>query len=109
VAGAEFLGGRIVAIRDPGLRVWGRLALVRDSEAFVWPAVPGGPLFAAWRSVRGLGLPRGPRWSVAQVARGNLGCRSLTDLSFWRRVANVCLLFGSIYGAIALIVKGALS
>jgi hypothetical protein len=27
VAGAEFLSGRIVAILDPGLRVWGRLAL----------------------------------------------------------------------------------
>jgi hypothetical protein len=46
---------------------------------------------------------------TAQVARSNLGCRSLTVLSFWRRVVNVCLLFSSIYGAIALIVKGALS
>ena len=69
---------------------------VRDSEAFL-----SGPLFLAGLflrhgdSVRGLGLPRGPRWSVAQVARSNLGCRSLTALSFWRRVA--------------LIVKGALS
>jgi hypothetical protein len=42
VAGAEFLGGRIVVIRDPGLRVWGRLALGKDSEAFL-----SGPLFLA--------------------------------------------------------------
>jgi hypothetical protein len=42
MAGAEFLGGRIVVIRDPGLRVWGRLALGKDSEAFL-----SGPLFLA--------------------------------------------------------------
>jgi hypothetical protein len=42
VAGAEFLGGRIVVIRDPGLRVWRRLALGKDSEAFL-----SGPLFLA--------------------------------------------------------------
>ena len=35
VAGAEFLGGRIVAIRDPGLRVLGDSRWVKDSKAFL--------------------------------------------------------------------------
>ena len=33
--GAEFLGGRIVAIRDPGLRVLGDSRWVKDSKAFL--------------------------------------------------------------------------
>jgi hypothetical protein len=59
VAGAEFLGGRIVVIRDPGLRVWGRLALGKDSEAFL-----SGPLFPA-----GLFLRHGDLF-VASVCPG---------------------------------------
>ena len=35
VAGAEFLGGRIVAIRDPGLRVLGDSRWVKNSKAFL--------------------------------------------------------------------------
>jgi len=35
LVGAEFLAGRIVAIRDPGLRVLGDSRWVKDSKAFL--------------------------------------------------------------------------
>ena len=79
VAGAEFLGGRIVVIRDPGLRLLGDSRWVKDSKAFL-----PGPLVLAGLILRFSDLfvasacPAAASVGGSCCPRSNLGCRSLT-------------------------------
>ena len=66
VAGAEFLGGRIVAIRDPGLRVLGDSRWVKDSKAFL-----PGPLVLAGLFLRFSDLFVASVCSAAALAGGS--------------------------------------
>src|SRR6516165_6490983 len=77
VAGAEFLRGPIVAIRDPGLLVLGDSRWVRDSKAFL-----SGPLVLA-----GLAICSWPRFAPRAALVGGSGCPPQLGLPVSHRCA----------------------